>query len=798
MTKIKTTPAKVYWRRAFAVFSVALFLSLVSTHSAYSESSTISEPVLQGFVDSLVVEGDNLIAQGWVGAMKPKNKVVSISIWLADTLVYEERFEGFERPDVVNATGRSDWLKSGWRINAALPSNLEAGNYLVKVLAKLDNGMEAKLSLQQESVPVSINEYRISRFTKGVFFVLSLLVLLFFTLLAEKLFPASELHKKRIDLPIAPKLKGEEWLYSIFFFVIALAGGKLLLMKFAGATYVNLFAIVFAVISSYVIAHGTCCTNSRSVIQGDNRKSLFLIAGVLFYLGWIYALGVVLPANDPVAVPTFASILNQKTPLYEYYAHGESGATYPPGFPLLLSMTYVFLDHAGVLLLFKILCILAVGLIPFSWSWLAKRVFNIPLPLTTIAIAFYIAGFGIERTLNYALPFAGKNSQLFLLLIFPIFFVHLTNAPRRNWLYVIALGFLFYCLTLFHYSALYVSFALLMATSIIWFLPNPKQSFAIVVRGLFVGLIGAGCFIFFSSEALQDPRRTIGGVYDLGSAFTTFIQIFFGTDTDLLSIFNVSDFQNVGSPMRGYLLIGCLLFSAIVMRKSKNQHNEKSAKPIFLCSGAFFLVIVIAAALGSGLVPAGVNLDFYRWFIFPAQIGVIACALLSAYVLLKSINRKIAISLVTVFLMLPTLVFVTDARKIKKVVDSDAISYSQIQGMHDSLISGPSGCGILSPNFVVIENFTYKQKYRMLEYAEMLTGCRMLAGAWVHAPSVGWRKNDGLPSGDVFNSIPIDMNLYFVGTRSELEKYGKTSSWDEIGLLPREQVPIWKMKAAEK
>ena len=150
MTKIKISLATVYWERAVAVFSVALFLFLAGTNSAYSEPSKTSEPVLQGSVDSLVVGGDKLIAQGWAGAGKPNNKVVSISIWLADTLVYEGEFERFERPDVVNAIGRNDWLQSGWRISAALPSNLEAGVYPVRVLAELDNGQVDKLIVNHQ------------------------------------------------------------------------------------------------------------------------------------------------------------------------------------------------------------------------------------------------------------------------------------------------------------------------------------------------------------------------------------------------------------------------------------------------------------------------------------------------------------------------------------------------------------------------------------------------------------------------------------------------------------------------
>ena len=276
----------------------------------------------------------------------------------------------------------------------------------------------------------------------------------------------------------------------------------------------------------------------------------------------------------------------------------------------------------------------------------------------------------------------------------------------------------------------------------------------------------------------------------------TFIAVFFDSDTQL-AIFNYPAFQDIGSPMRGYLLMGCLLFSTLVMIKTKNQHNGILAKSIFSCSGTFFLSTVIAAVFGSGLIPAGLNLDFYRWFIFPFQIGVIACALLSGYVLLRSIDKKVAIVWSVIFLILPILVFVTDTIKIKKIIDGDAVSLSQIQGMQNIFVSGLSGCSIVSPNSVVIENLTYVQKYRTLEYAEMLTNCRMLAGSWVHAPSDGWRESNGLPSKGIFNTVRTGMNLFFVGTRAELGEYGRISSWNEVGILPKEQIPIWKLKMVE-
>ena len=271
-----------------------LFLAL-GTLPASAKSDQLVQPKNQGNVDSFVVDGNQFIAQGWAGSSKPNDKVVSLSIWLADTLVYEGGFEQFDRPDVAEATGRNDWLKSGWRVSAALPDNIKAGKYSLKVLARLDSGMEANLSIQSEAVSVNINNYHISHFVKGVVFVLTLLALLYILLIVAKLFPSFELPKKLLDLPTPSKLKGENWINRIFFFAVILAGGKFLLMKFTTFTNINFLAIILATISSFAFARGTYCKNSSFVTHGDKRKSILLIVVIFFYLGWIYSNRFVLP-----------------------------------------------------------------------------------------------------------------------------------------------------------------------------------------------------------------------------------------------------------------------------------------------------------------------------------------------------------------------------------------------------------------------------------------------------------------------------------------------------------------------
>jgi len=139
------------------------FLFMPGLAQALAEPNQLPPPAVQGYADSIVVKGGKIVAQGWAGAADSRRRIVSLSVWIAKTQIYDGGFERFDRPDVVTATGRKDWLKSGWRISAALPSNLGSGEYAVKVLAKLDNGVAANLNLNRQAETISAD----GRFSKG-------------------------------------------------------------------------------------------------------------------------------------------------------------------------------------------------------------------------------------------------------------------------------------------------------------------------------------------------------------------------------------------------------------------------------------------------------------------------------------------------------------------------------------------------------------------------------------------------------------------------------------------------------
>jgi len=151
---------------------------IITSSSVFAEQRELNQTKIQGHVDSVMVRDDKIIVQGWVGSKDSKNKIESLSIWLADVKVYEGKFKQFDRPDVVRATGRKDWLKSGWNISFKLQDNLANGPYQVRVLAALDNGVSSELAVN-DNLRKSSARGKTRAITKAI--LIALLVLLCFT-----------------------------------------------------------------------------------------------------------------------------------------------------------------------------------------------------------------------------------------------------------------------------------------------------------------------------------------------------------------------------------------------------------------------------------------------------------------------------------------------------------------------------------------------------------------------------------------------------------------------------------------
>ena len=117
----------------------------------------------EGYVDGLSLEdgaGDGTrkaVISGWAGSLRPGVGLTSVSVYFGAEEVYAGLTETWERPDVVKAMSRPEWLNSGWRVAVPIPENLEKGRYPVRVRAQLEDGEEFDLmnvkSAQEIEIP---------------------------------------------------------------------------------------------------------------------------------------------------------------------------------------------------------------------------------------------------------------------------------------------------------------------------------------------------------------------------------------------------------------------------------------------------------------------------------------------------------------------------------------------------------------------------------------------------------------------------------------------------------------------
>ena len=126
--------------RSVALLIAILFLSAPDRTCAQTPSSA-------GFVDTLRYEPleRRILLAGWAAPANPSVFTSNIVVAVGGQEIYRGRFQRLERPDVVAATGRRDWLWSGWQIEVRIPHGVPSGQQRVNVHFRLTNGEEIDL-----------------------------------------------------------------------------------------------------------------------------------------------------------------------------------------------------------------------------------------------------------------------------------------------------------------------------------------------------------------------------------------------------------------------------------------------------------------------------------------------------------------------------------------------------------------------------------------------------------------------------------------------------------------------------
>lgn len=529
-----------------------------------------------------------------------------------------------------------------------------------------------------------------------------------------------------------------------------------------------LVAIVFAVVITCGLRqNGVSLEGMDANDSNSSRASAAVILGFGFIIATTYGAGYVLPTYDPIAVPLLAkTILGGMLPL-DAFPMGSSAHSYPPGYPILFAPMLAVLPFTDSLLFFKILNISTIVLIPACWAWMQEQVLPTNIPTWQFLVASYLAFFGIERTLGFALPFAGKNAVLLGVLLVPIAVVTMIRLAKNEvrWPLMAAP---FFGLVLIHYSMLHMM-AALIASYIAIGLCIKHVTWREALRLALAGVITLGLLLFFLHEALTDPRAggfTFAPLEGAHNVFRTLIAKY-----SFMVIYGDQDFGILKFPYRGLALMFCTGASVIISYKTNVPNLRYAAL-------WYFGALVGTLAMALGVVPSGLAVDFARWFLWAIQAAIFLTALTGLLLLVRysvGLRKNMSILAVCITAILAFTLMLLDRTIYINTNEAQRVTRAQLIEMQSVLHTASSGqsCFIASESTSIPDLLVTIQKEKRWEYAEIVTDCIYLTGSWMHPGAPGGRTLGGLPSETALDTLSDQAALIFLGTELKLAEYTK-------------------------
>jgi hypothetical protein len=228
----------------------------------------------------------------------------------------------------------------------------------------------------------------------------------------------------------------------------------------------------------------------------------------------------------------------------------------------------------------------------------------------------------------------------------------------------------------------------------------------------------------------------------------------------LLFVFN-GPFPTLQSPYRGAFLVGCILLSVVIACALRKPRDRAVAVVRPAC--VWGIMWLIGIVIGTGAVQAGITYDLTRWYLFFPQLALILAALCAIACYARS-NRPGArltpwglagIAALAIFL------FASDLSWIAVSYRSNGESRVQLVEMQDAL-SGTAPCFLVTQSRPIYLDLHVAQQYRPLDYAELLTGCKILNGSFLRRAVPQGRALEGLPSAAALATVPSHATIRLI------------------------------------
>jgi hypothetical protein len=556
-------------------------------------------------------------------------------------------------------------------------------------------------------------------------------------------------------------------------------------------------SIACAVAAAMALAFWRHVLPPRDISKTQNRGTLFasllVIGGASVVLFVSTAPGYVLAGHDPIIVPTLADALLSHATTMDVYRPGDPGFAYPPGYPILFTPISSLVTPLHGLFVFKIWTIILILLLPIGWAWLAYRIFRVPLPVWLIILLSYISVFGLERTVTLTLE-SGKNSQVLAGAVFPFLAGILMIATRTNIGIPVAIAALAGAILL-HYSVFYMAVTFLAAYFLVYF-PRERSDWRAALRLAFAGIVALGIAILLLRAAFDDPRIGSFGWSNAGDGLERMAETLFAKYDDLLFVFNGPAFPFwLHWPYRGPFLIGCIVLS-LAIGHSQRGAEERAFAPARM-AGVFGIMWLTGIAFGSGVVNVGITPEFTRWYLIFPQAALMLSTLcaVAGYALSKQRGAKVAYCGLAGVAVLGTLVAGVDFVHIARVYRAQRIALTDLTNVRD-VLSNEAPCFLVTQSRTVADGLHTMQMYKPLDYAELLTGCKILNGSFVQRAIPDGRALEGLPAPAALATLPPAANVFLIVPETIETAYHEALPGFEL-LRQSKQIgplPVWRIR----
>jgi hypothetical protein len=383
----------------------------------------------------------------------------------------------------------------------------------------------------------------------------------------------------------------------------------------------------------------------------------------------------------------------------------------------------------------------------------------------------------LGKNIFFIPTYAGKTAFLWVAVILPIV-VLLFLQVSKSFHWIVFSVCMMVGLIMVHYTAVHLMAALLGAIVFIGRLTG-SMHFSQGWRIGVAGVVAVCLFALMMPEAFGDYRTVDQAPTHLFEAMREYWNLVWAKSSPLQ--FGRSRFGTfVSIPYETAIVTITALIVSIVSYRT--QYKQFSILTFSLILTYHFLILC-----GVEVLPLKMNLDFARHTMWPVLASVLVCIAYGAVLFLRTRSHTI-IQVTGAFLCGIVLACLSYLDSYEYFLHNlrVKVSRAQLHHMQDTIgFHAPDGqpCYVVGAGRQAFDAGVALtvQASRTLDYVEIITGCVLVDGAWVHTGIEGGRTIAGRPDIDLLERLQAGGRVFIVGPPQTNEQYFRA-----LGLGPAE------------